>query len=103
MDVKRFGYIAKMGPYISIKEFEKLCLLYLPYIFTFYLKLCFQNKRINALKLRVQFLIAQKSKSFIHLSNQNYNFTCIVLWEAIHVIYWYIHLEFIFLIAYLTY
>lgn len=33
MDVKRFGYIAKMGPYISIKEFEKLCLLFTVYIY----------------------------------------------------------------------
>lgn len=36
MDVKRFGYIAKMGPYISIKEFEKLLL------FTVYIYLLFE-------------------------------------------------------------
>lgn len=33
MDVKRFGYIVKMGFYILIKEFEKLCLLFIVYIY----------------------------------------------------------------------
>lgn len=32
MDVKRFGYIVKMGFYILIKEFEKL-LLFIVYIY----------------------------------------------------------------------
>lgn len=51
-----------MGPYVSIKEFEKLCT---QYIFTFYFAIVFQNKRINALKLRAQFLIAQKSENLL--------------------------------------
>lgn len=76
-------------------------------IFTVYIYLLFEivfsEQEDKCAQIKSAISNCTESKSFIHLSNQNYNFTCIVLWEAIHVIYWYIHLEFIFLIAYLTY